>query len=452
MTNPANRSIRRGAAALRALLIAALLAVVAPARAAVDLTGSWTMHMTFPIVHDFPMTIAQSGTSLVMQIGSSWFAPGTIDLATNQFSAGTFPGTPLCDGDFVVNGVASPDGSFIDGSGFVEAGDDEACGPLPIEYTATRSRCGNGALDPGETCDDGNRTDGDCCSSECTRDPAGVPCMSDGHACTADVCDASGTCTHAVQSAGTVCRFAIDPICDLEEACDGTGLDCPANALAPPGTVCRPSANPCDPAEVCDPDFGFCPSEVPPVDEDHDGVADGCDPCPTTTPFADVRLRLASYDGNAGNDKVTLEAAIAIAPAAVAGLDPAATGVEILVARVSGATELRASLPPGAYDPVTRAGWRVSQSGTTWTWKSKDPDLAITKLRIRLRPGTPPTVEVKGGGKRLDFAADDAAMPQLSIALDPPARTTCGESHFFFGDPLGAHCYVRKGGKLLDCR
>jgi cysteine-rich repeat protein len=29
--------------------------------------------------------------------------------------------------------------------------------------------CGNGALDPGEACDDGNRADGDCCSSTCEK-------------------------------------------------------------------------------------------------------------------------------------------------------------------------------------------------------------------------------------------------------------------------------------------
>ena len=51
--------------------------------------------------------------------------------------------------------------------------------------------CGNGTLEPGETCDDGNQTGGDCCSATCTAEPAGTAC-SDGNACTAvDLCAVS---------------------------------------------------------------------------------------------------------------------------------------------------------------------------------------------------------------------------------------------------------------------
>src|SRR5207247_4562843 len=80
--------------------------------------------------------------------------------------------------------------------------------------------CGNGFLDPGEQCDDGNTVAGDCCSPTCQFEPAGQacannPCISgstcdgaaacvggapntlprnDGHACTtADAC-AAGAC------------------------------------------------------------------------------------------------------------------------------------------------------------------------------------------------------------------------------------------------------------------
>src|SRR5581483_2287784 len=54
--------------------------------------------------------------------------------------------------------------------------------------------CGNGILDPGEDCDDGNTRDGDCCSSTCTFEPAGSAC-DDGNACTTnETCDGAGTC------------------------------------------------------------------------------------------------------------------------------------------------------------------------------------------------------------------------------------------------------------------
>lgn len=66
--------------------------------------------------------------------------------------------------------------------------------------------CGDGALVPGEQCDDGNTTDGDCCSSRCTLEGIGSPC-DDGHPCTSgDACDGQGACLAGLSHAG--CRRA----------------------------------------------------------------------------------------------------------------------------------------------------------------------------------------------------------------------------------------------------
>jgi cysteine-rich repeat protein len=56
--------------------------------------------------------------------------------------------------------------------------------------------CGNFILEAGETCDDGNRLDGDCCSSSCTSDPADTACPGNGDLCTPGVCSGSGVCLH----------------------------------------------------------------------------------------------------------------------------------------------------------------------------------------------------------------------------------------------------------------
>ncbi|MCC6849038.1 MAG: DUF4360 domain-containing protein [Deltaproteobacteria bacterium] len=56
--------------------------------------------------------------------------------------------------------------------------------------------CSDGVLDPGEACDDGNRLDGDCCSSACSWEAAGSACGDDGERCTRDVCDGAGACVH----------------------------------------------------------------------------------------------------------------------------------------------------------------------------------------------------------------------------------------------------------------
>src|SRR5439155_1002922 len=64
-------------------------------------------------------------------------------------------------------------------------------------------RCGDGVLDPGEQCDDGNVQDGDCCSSTCRFEPA-----------------------------TTLCRPAAGG-CDVAEFCTGASGSCPADLLEP---------------------------------------------------------------------------------------------------------------------------------------------------------------------------------------------------------------------------
>lgn len=68
--------------------------------------------------------------------------------------------------------------------------------------------CGDTTVDIGEDCDDGNTTDGDCCSSMCQYETSGSVCE-DGVVCTAlDTCDGAGAC----QSGGpaTTCIDAWD--------------------------------------------------------------------------------------------------------------------------------------------------------------------------------------------------------------------------------------------------
>lgn len=69
--------------------------------------------------------------------------------------------------------------------------------------------CGNGTVDAGEQCDDGNDVGGDCCSADCQYEPSGGNCEDDGNACTDDICDGGGVCTHLNNAAS----------CDDGDAC-----------------------------------------------------------------------------------------------------------------------------------------------------------------------------------------------------------------------------------------
>lgn len=87
--------------------------------------------------------------------------------------------------------------------------------------------CGNGTLEAGEQCDDGNNANGDCCSATCQFEASGSACT-DGSACTVnDQCDGAGNCT-----GGSTCgNDTVDAGCG--EQCDGSDdTACPNHCLS----------------------------------------------------------------------------------------------------------------------------------------------------------------------------------------------------------------------------
>src|SRR5207244_3484517 len=103
--------------------------------------------------------------------------------------------------------------------------------------------------------------------SDCVITPAS--CSSDTdcddrNPCTVDRC-LSGTggvkfCDNAPGNAGTVCRPSAGP-CDVAETCTGTSRDCPPDTFAAAGTPCRASAGVCDPPETCTGSSAGCPPD-----------------------------------------------------------------------------------------------------------------------------------------------------------------------------------------------
>src|SRR5439155_1422629 len=113
--------------------------------------------------------------------------------------------------------------------------------------------------------------------SDCVLTPSS--CSSDTdcddhNPCTVDKCvsGAGGVrfCDNAPGNAGTVCRPSAGP-CDVAETCTGTSRECPPDTFAA-GTVCRPSAGPCDVPENCTGSSADCPP---------DDSGSGCAPCAT---------------------------------------------------------------------------------------------------------------------------------------------------------------------------
>jgi cysteine-rich repeat protein len=191
-------SIRPGIAGLA--LAWALIA--APASAQFDLTGGWQVNVDG---NSYLFDFVQTGTTVTAsQQGLSW--EGTIAPATGVFSI------HLSDMSIAqVMSCAIIDGTMSSADHFTGTNSNaalECSGPphLPMCQCGTFSGsfpvdgvrfglCGNGTIDSGEQCDDGNVTDGDCCSSTCTFESAGTPCP-DAEDCTYDVCDGAGACSH----------------------------------------------------------------------------------------------------------------------------------------------------------------------------------------------------------------------------------------------------------------
>ncbi|WP_236519235.1 kelch repeat-containing protein [Sandaracinus amylolyticus] len=235
-------------------------------------------------------TLGRTTSAEIYDVTSNrWTPTGGLAAPRDYHTATSLPdGTVLVAGGVGLSevGMASTEiyvpatGSFRAGPSMTQGRSDHAAALLPggrvivvggrgdrVSLSSSEilveDACGNGTLDSGEGCDDGNRQNGDCCSALCRIEVAGTLCRP-GAACdAAEVCDGvTAACPPDVLApAGIECRPAVG-LCDAAEECTGTSADCPEDGFAPSGVECRAAADICDVTEHCTGTSAACPRDA----------------------------------------------------------------------------------------------------------------------------------------------------------------------------------------------
>ncbi len=319
-----------------------------------------------------------------------------------------------CGNGAVDTGEQCDDGNTAAGDGCSSSCRIEACGNAVVDAGETcddgnttagdgcsaacqrEVRCGNGVVETGETCDDGNTTAGDGCSATCQREPR----------CGSGVVDTGETCDDGNTTAGDGCSAT----CQREPRCGDGRLD---------------------PGEQCD--------------DGNTTSGDGCSATCVREACVARRQQQTLWEVS----RVTLRRGIMTLhgdfgiPVAVDQLAPEVEGLRLLVENAAGEAKLDVTLPGGE-------GWVAHRGG--WLYRDARGKMAgIRKLSIRDRTqGGLAEVEIHltGRGRSYGIGAGDLPLALTVVLGDFQAGQAgaCGRHGF-----KGHDCFSGRGGRV-ECR
>jgi hypothetical protein len=370
----------------RTFLLVLLTAYVRSAAASVDLTGTWTVYSQSGAPSSW--SIVQSGTSISVTVSGNTFT-GPIDPDTGQFSF-VAPGVPCPSG---VSATASSNdafsGALTDTSPSCPGGP-HSCTCVPSQSYglngcrdgAAGACCGDAVMDAGEQCDPGPQFLG-CCDGLCQLAAVMSICVEEGNACTDDLCDGAGTCTHPASA---------------------SGQSCPDD-----GDVCT--------ADTCDGGGACIHSPLP--DTDGDGTCDAADLCTSTATIDSVRAVLVGLTTPAIDDDVfTLRTRLTLAALPSPPIDPSQTGLRVIRLNADGSAVYDRTIVPGG-------AWISNDAGTVFRFRADN-------IRVRLATAANDPRRVKLKWRDADPFAVQPVLPiAATVMFDPFASTeTCADISF----------------------
>jgi hypothetical protein len=126
-------------------------------------------------------------------------------------------------------------------------------------------------------------------------------------------------------------------------------------------------------------------------------------------------------------------------------LDPVTRGVRIVLGNAN-EDIADITIPPGAYDAVTKTGWKANGNGTSFTFLSRTGVSGIVKVTVKTIASTPGLVKFGVTGKKGTFATIPETLPLFAtFTLD--ANGQCGTADF-----SGPSQSCRSNGVTIKCK
>lgn len=305
--------------------------------------------------------------------------------------------------------------------------------PAEVGYgggTSDCAVCGNGEIDYGESCDDGNTTSGDNCRDDCQDEGCLAesptypvdPLCDDGDACTVDTCDPVGhTCVNTVScEEGVACTIdsCVASACEHtpdDSACDDNN-DC-TDDICNGTTGCQHAnltGNSCEDGDLCT----------------LTGTCDSGSCVATDEVFASGSKATFRFKEGPDDDRAVFKTNVALTDFTT---NPTATGMLLLLRDGDNQTILGGDIPSTEF--VDKAG-----TGISFTFKDKDGAVAsadgIVSVKIKKI--------VSKGVAKITAKVKDREMPgadgefRVSVSIlfgTDPAVDECITARFIPCDP-----------------